>query len=99
MVIEQIYHLVVTVSAIVHTCNFYARVLGMEVTTFGGGCKALRFGLQKINLPDLSEDLQPKALAPIHKTSDLCLITKVPFEEVLQYLQDCQVEILVSLVR
>ena len=50
MQIERLDHLVLTVADIARACEFYTRVLGMEVVTFGEGRTALRFGQQKINL-------------------------------------------------
>src|SRR2546430_13139341 len=50
MQIERLDHLVLTVADIARTCEFYTRILGMEVVTFGEGRTALRFGQQKINL-------------------------------------------------
>ena len=50
MNVEAFDHIVLTVRNIDATCAFYARALGMRVTTFGGGRKALSFGAQKINL-------------------------------------------------
>ncbi len=50
MQIERLDHLVLTVADIARTCEFYTRVLGMEVVRFGEGRTALRFGQQKINL-------------------------------------------------
>ncbi len=46
--INRIDHLVLTVSNIEATCNFYSQVLGMEVVTFGDNRKALQFGEQKL---------------------------------------------------
>lgn len=54
MRIEGIDHLVLTVRDIAATCDFYSRVLGMEMVTFGAGRKALQFGRQKINLIEVS---------------------------------------------
>ena len=48
--IDRLDHLVLTVVDIDATCDFYARVLGMERVTFAGGRTALAFGCQKINL-------------------------------------------------
>ncbi len=50
MKISHLDHLVLTVSNIETTCNFYQTVLGFEVITFKGDRKALQFGNQKINL-------------------------------------------------
>ena len=48
--IETLDHLVLTVADIERSCEFYASILGMEIITFAGGRKALKFGKQKINL-------------------------------------------------
>ena len=42
MKVERLDHLVLTVADVEASCAFYARVLGMEVITFGQGRKALR---------------------------------------------------------
>jgi catechol 2,3-dioxygenase-like lactoylglutathione lyase family enzyme len=52
--LERLDHLVLTVADIARTCEFYTRVLGMEVVRFGEGRTALRFGQQKINLHSAS---------------------------------------------
>jgi catechol 2,3-dioxygenase-like lactoylglutathione lyase family enzyme len=54
MKIDSIDHVVLTVKDMNATCEFYSKVLGMEVVTFGeAGRKALAFGSQKINLQQL----------------------------------------------
>ena len=52
MRIDRIDHFVLTVTSIETTIDFYTRVLGVGVDSFGpeGSRKALRFGNQKINL-------------------------------------------------
>ena len=81
MRIESIDHLVLTVADIEATCRFYESVLGMEVVTFGGGRRALRFGTQKINLHEVGRELDPKAARPVAGSGDLCLITAIPIAE------------------
>ena len=44
--IKAIDHIVLTVEEVSATCAFYAQVLGMQVTTFDGGRKALSFRTQ-----------------------------------------------------
>jgi catechol 2,3-dioxygenase-like lactoylglutathione lyase family enzyme len=56
MKIDSIDHVVFTVNDIHATCEFYSKVLGMEVVTFGEGRKALAFGSQKINLQQLGRE-------------------------------------------
>ncbi|HRJ60056.1 MAG TPA: VOC family protein [Azospirillaceae bacterium] len=74
MEIQSIDHIVLTVASIPATCEFYARVLGMEVVTFGQGRKALSFGWQKINLHEAGKEFEPKAARPTPGAIDLCLI-------------------------
>ena len=57
--IDHLDHLVLTVADIDTTCDFYRRVLGMQVETFGAGRTALRFGLQKINLHAAGREFEP----------------------------------------
>ena len=91
--LDRLDHLVVTVRDIDVTCNFYARVLGMEVVTFGQGRTALRFGAQKINLHQVGREFEPKARNPGPGTADLCFITSTPLPEVIHHLQSCGIEI------
>jgi len=91
--IERIDHIVFTVADVEATCNFYERVLGMKVETFGEGRKALCFGVQKINLHQFGKEFEPKAKAPAPGCQDICLITGVPISKVMQHLASCDIEI------
>ncbi len=93
MKIERIDHFVLTVRDIDATCEFYSRVLRMEVVTFGGGRKALKFGEQKINLHQAGREFEPKALRPTPGSADVCLITQVRLEEVMEHMKLCGAEI------
>ena len=99
MRVERIDHLVLTVRDIAATCDFYSRVLGMEVVTFGGGRKALQFGRQKINLHERWKEFEPKALAPTPGSGDLCFITEVPLPQVVDQVRSCGVQIIEGPVR
>ncbi|MGH7045724.1 MAG: VOC family protein [Stellaceae bacterium] len=94
MRIDRLDHLVLTVADIARTCEFYTRVLGMEITTFGEGRTALRFGQQKINLHPA--DAIPGLVAdrPTPGSGDLCLITTIPLAEVEAHLMRCNVPII-----
>jgi catechol 2,3-dioxygenase-like lactoylglutathione lyase family enzyme len=94
MQIDRIDHLVLTVHDIAATCDFYSRVLGMRVVTFGDGRKALQFGQQKINLHQRGKEFEPRALQPTPGSADLCLVTQVPLREVQDHLRACGVAIL-----
>lgn len=93
MRIERIDHIVLTVKDLEETCQFYSRVLGMEVVTFGEDRRALAFGGQKINLHQHGKEFEPKAQTPIPGAIDLCLITETPIEDVVAHLQSVGVAI------
>ena len=99
MRIERLDHLVLTVRHIAATCDFYARVLGMEVVTFGEGRKALAFGQQKLNLHEAGREFEPKAERPTPGSADLCLIAQGPLDAVIAHLAACDVAILEGPVR
>jgi catechol 2,3-dioxygenase-like lactoylglutathione lyase family enzyme len=94
MNIESIDHIVLTVKNIDRTCAFYARVLGMKVSTFGAGRKALIFGRQKINLHEHGNEFEPRAKAPTPGSADVCFVTTMPITQVLGHLRANGVEVL-----
>jgi catechol 2,3-dioxygenase-like lactoylglutathione lyase family enzyme len=94
MNIARLDHLVLTVADIERTCDFYTRVLGMEVIKFGEGRTALRFGQQKINLHPADNIPGLVADKPTAGSGDLCFITEVPIAEVVAHLQRCEVPII-----
>lgn len=91
--IDRLDHLVLTVRDIVAACEFYSRVLGMEILTFGEGRKALQFSNQKINLHQQGLEFEPKAHAPTAGSADLCFITNTALPEVIRHLEKCGVAI------
>jgi catechol 2,3-dioxygenase-like lactoylglutathione lyase family enzyme len=93
IVIDRLDHLVLTVRSISETCEFYRKVLGMEVVEFAGGRKALRFGQSKINLHETGREVEPKAHRPTPGSGDLCFITRAPLTDVVKHLRSCGVEI------
>jgi len=98
IIIDRLDHLVLTVADIERSCDFYQRVLGMQVVRFGAGRVALQVGQQKINLHPASAPLQPHALLPTRGSADLCLITPLGVQAVLAHLQAQQVPQLLRLV-
>jgi catechol 2,3-dioxygenase-like lactoylglutathione lyase family enzyme len=84
--IERLDHLVLTVTDIARTVDFYQRVLGMRHETFGQGRSALLFGQQKFNLHQAGREFEPKAAKPTPGAIDLCLITQWPMNQVLEQL-------------
>jgi catechol 2,3-dioxygenase-like lactoylglutathione lyase family enzyme len=93
MKISHLDHLVLTVADIENTCNFYQTVLGFEVITFKGDRKALKFGHQKINLHQLGNEFEPKALHPTSGSADLCFILETPISEVVTHLNQLNIQI------
>jgi catechol 2,3-dioxygenase-like lactoylglutathione lyase family enzyme len=97
--IERIDHLVLTVRDIAATCDYYSRVLGMQVVTFGGERMALQFGRQKINLHERGKEFEPKALRPTPGSGDLCFVTEVPLPQVVNHIRSCGVQVIEGPVR
>lgn len=92
--IDRLDHLVLTVRDIAATCDFYARVLGMQRVEFAGGRVALSFGNQKINLHPAGNEYEPKAQTALPGTGDLCFIAETPLDAVTKHLGECGVEII-----
>jgi catechol 2,3-dioxygenase-like lactoylglutathione lyase family enzyme len=86
MKIDSLDHVVLTVKDIDATCKFYAKVLGMEIVTFGENRKALSFGSQKINLQQLGRESTLKAEKPTPGSADVCFITSLALSEVMAHL-------------
>jgi catechol 2,3-dioxygenase-like lactoylglutathione lyase family enzyme len=99
MKIDSIDHIVLTVRDINATCEFYSRVLGMQVNVFGEGRKALSFGNQKINLHEAGKEFEPKADKPMPGSADICFITCTPLEQVIAHIRSCEVDIIEGPVR
>lgn len=99
MNIDRLDHVVLTVRDMEASCAFYTQVLGMELVTFGDGRKALRFGVQKINLHQAGRESEPKAERPTPGSGDLCFIAATPLIEVIAHLRARGVEIIEGPVR
>lgn len=92
MKIDGIDHVVFTVKEIDATCEFYSKVLGMEVVTFGQGRKALSFGSQKINLQQVGRESTLIANKPTAGSADVCFVTSTPLADVIAHLNSCGVK-------
>jgi catechol 2,3-dioxygenase-like lactoylglutathione lyase family enzyme len=91
--IDRIDHLVLSVTNIETSCDFYSRVLGMEVVSFSHDRRALRFGKQKINLHRADSPIAPHAAHPTVGAADLCFVTKTPLSKVAAQLVECGIAI------
>jgi catechol 2,3-dioxygenase-like lactoylglutathione lyase family enzyme len=98
-VIDHLDHLVLTTTHVDRCIDFYTRVLGMRLETFGAGRKALRFGSQKINLHEAGREFEPKAAHPTPGGLDLCFIADRPLDEVIARLDALGVPIVEGPVR
>jgi len=94
MQIDSLDHLVLTVADVEATCNFYSTALGMQVISFEGGRKALRFGDQKINLHQLGREFEPKARNPRAGSGDLCFLSSQPVAEFAEHLRRLDIALL-----
>ncbi len=99
MKVERLDHLVLTVRDLDATCDFYRKVLGMEVVTFGAGRTALHFGDQKLNLHQAGREIDPRAARPTPGSADLCLISRQPLARWLEHPRACGVAVEEGLVR
>jgi catechol 2,3-dioxygenase-like lactoylglutathione lyase family enzyme len=93
-VIDHLDHLVLTTRDLDACVDFYTRVLGMRLETFGAGRLALRFGDQKINLHVAGKEFEPKAAAPTPGSLDLCFLCDRPLDEVIARLDALGVPII-----
>lgn len=94
MKIDSLDHVVFTVKDVAATCQFYAKVLGMEITTFGANRKALSFGSQKINLQQFGRESTLIASKPTPGSGDVCFVSSVPLPDVIAHLKSCGVELI-----
>jgi len=85
--ISHLDHLVLTVSDIQESIDFYTSVLGMTEIAFGDNRKAVQFGNQKINLHQIGLEVKPHANSPQPGSSDLCFITTVPIQQFMEHLK------------
>lgn len=84
--IDHLDHLVLTTFDVDACTDFYTRVLGMQLETFGQGRLAFRFGEQKINVHVRGHEFEPKAHLPVPGALDLCFIASVALEQVIERL-------------
>jgi catechol 2,3-dioxygenase-like lactoylglutathione lyase family enzyme len=95
--IDRIDHIVLTVTDIEASTQFYEKAFGFEREFFKGPegqpRYALRFGQLKINLQDRDTDTPTKARVPTIGSGDFCLIASVPLDEFIEHLKKNQIPI------
>jgi len=95
--IDRIDHIVLTVTDIEKTTQYYEKAFGFEREFFKGPegqpRYALRFGQLKINLQDRDTETPTKARVPTIGSGDFCLIASVPLDEFIEHLKANQIAI------
>ena len=83
-------HLVLTVSDIEATTQFYTEVLGMRTEIFtaadGSMRHALFFGRHKINLHEKGQEFEPKSAHPTPGSADLCFVSETGLSDWLGHI-------------
>jgi catechol 2,3-dioxygenase-like lactoylglutathione lyase family enzyme len=90
--VDRLDHIVLTSEDVEITAAWYQRVLGMEREDYGteGRC-ALKFGGQKINVRPAGELTWTTGKQSMPGSADLCFITAVGPEDVVEHLHGCGV--------
>ena len=99
MRISHLDHLVVPVSDIERSVEFYVQYLGMTVKRSESGRVSLHFGEQKINLHPAGWDFWLKAEIHLAGTADLCFIIEDPISDVHSALETQGLKIIEGPVR
>ena len=86
MKVESIDHLVLTVKDPEATAQFYENVLGMSIREHASGRLALLFGNQMINLHQAESEVETRSQKPTLGSADICFITRLPIERVIEHL-------------
>ena len=98
MKIKNIDHIVIPVSDIVKSLQFYTEILGMEADTSNQRF-AVKFGNQKINLHVGKAQFQPAAKYPTFGSADICLLAEGNIEEIKTEIEQKGIEIEIGIVQ
>ena len=88
MELKTLDHLVLTVNDIDTTVDFYERVLGMRVESSQSGRVSLHFGDQKINLHPAGREIEPHARNATPGSADLCFLSGLSLDDVMEQLRN-----------
>ena len=91
-------HVVITVSDINKSIDFYSNILGMELQEFLSSTdnvkrKSLKFGKQKINLHEASKPFKPPANNPIPDAMDICFLSEINIDDWIKVLNKFNIKI------
>jgi catechol 2,3-dioxygenase-like lactoylglutathione lyase family enzyme len=84
-------HIVLTTADLERCLDFYTRVLGMKLETYGAGRIALKFGPHKFNVHPPGFVAGLRAHLPTPGSLDLCFLADRPLDEVIAHLKACNV--------
>jgi catechol 2,3-dioxygenase-like lactoylglutathione lyase family enzyme len=92
--VDRLDHLVITCRDVEVSASWYQRVLGMEREEYGRNRRnALKFGGQKVNLRPYGAEGWTTAEDAMPGTQDLCFVTALQSEDIVEHLRDCGVTI------
>ena len=96
--IDSIDHIVLTVSNMDKTIDFYTKQLGMKLEEFTSdpnlaSRKCLKLGNQKINLHSVDKLIKPGAHVACPGTTDICFVSSRPIEEWMKQFKKNSIEI------
>ena len=95
--IERVDHIVLTTRDKDACIRFYTEVLGMELVRFKTPTEerlALSFGAQKINIHEWGKEFTPRAHVAVPGSLDLCFISSMPLEKVVERLNAANVKVI-----
>ena len=95
--IERVDHIVLTTRDRDACIRFYSEVLGMKLEKFRTPTEerlALKFGAQKINLHEWGKEFTPRAHVAVPGSLDLCFISSVALEQVIERLNHARIKII-----
>lgn len=92
--VDRMDHAVLTVRDLEISASWYQRVLGMEREEYGRNNRtALRFGGQKLNLRPQDATGWETAVHALPGGNDLCFVTAVTSDDVVEHLEKCGVSV------
>ena len=92
--VDRLDHIVITCRDVEVSASWYQRVLGMDREEYGRNRRcALRFGGQKINLRPALASGWSSAEAALPGSQDLCFVTAMQTDDVIEHLQSCGVAV------
>lgn len=95
--IDHIDHVVLTTRDLSSCLHFYSEILGMKLEKFQTATEtriALKFGNQKINVHEWGREFTPRAHVAAPGTLDLCFISAISLDDVIQKLKNNNINII-----